>query len=247
MVKRFQVGETVIPLHELPNRLCRYQLMPQFVRHLVLDAAIAPFTKTEVDPQLALEAFCQQHQLLTPEAQAAWLQQQGMTSEHLRDAAVRQFLIGQFKQSTFGSKVESYFMKRKPALDRVMYSLIRTKDISLAQELYFRLQEGEQTFSDLATQYSQGPEAQRGGVIGPIPLSSPHPTVARILGMSQPGQLWAPFPLDEWIVIIRLEKLLSAQLDEATRNSLMEELYEEWLQKQMQKILTEMSTLVSST
>ena len=46
----------------------------------------------------------------------------------------------------------------------MVYSLIRSKDPGVAQELYFRIQEGENTFSELARQYSQGSEAQTGGL-----------------------------------------------------------------------------------
>ncbi|NKB18401.1 MAG: peptidylprolyl isomerase, partial [Pseudanabaena sp. CRU_2_10] len=132
-----------------------------------------------------------------------------------------------------GKKLESYFMTRKPYLDRVLYSLIRTKDLGTAQELYFRIQEGEQSFADLATQYSQGNEAATGGLVGPSPLSAPHPAISRTLAVSQPGQLWPPTRLEEWFIILRLEKFYPAQFDEPTRLQLMEELFESWMKEQI--------------
>ncbi len=51
--------------------------------------------------------------------------------------------IEKFKIATWGHKVESYSLAWKISLDQVVYSLIRTKDQGLAQEIYFRIQKGE--------------------------------------------------------------------------------------------------------
>jgi hypothetical protein len=72
-----------------------------------------------------------------------------MSSEHLKALATRGLRIEKFKQATWGRKLEAYFLKRKGQLDKAIYSLMRTKDLRLAQELYFRIQEGEQTFAEV--------------------------------------------------------------------------------------------------
>lgn len=220
----------------LGSLLNRYQLMPQLLRGMVIDQAIADFSCTEAERKVAIEEFCRQQQLTSPEVQEAWLHNQGMTREQMAELAIRLVLLEKFKTATWGRKLESYFLTRKASFDWVVYSLIRTKDQGLAQELYFRVQEGEQSFADLARVYSQGPEAYTGGVIGPAPLSKPHPEIARILSISQPGQLWPPRCLEGWFFIIRLEKLFPAQLDEQMRRRLLDELFEAWLQEQMQQI-----------
>jgi parvulin-like peptidyl-prolyl isomerase len=160
-----------------------------------------------------------------------------MTSAQLEALAIRGLLIEKFKQTTWGHKLESYFLSRKGQLDRVIYSLIRTQDPGIAQELYFRIQEGEQSFADLAREYSQGPEAQTGGLIGPVELSTPHPTVAQMLRTSQPGQLYPPIRLGEWLVIIRLEKFIPTQLDASIRQRLLNECFSIWLSEQLKEQL----------
>lgn len=229
-----QVDNQMIQADELLPLLQRYQLISQVRRGLIIDQAIANIPCTAAERQAALETFCQQQQLTSPEARSAWLQNQGMTPEQLEELAIRPVLLDKFKAATWGHKVGSYFLQRKTSLDQVIYSLIRTKDRELVQELYFRIQEGEQPFSELARQYSQGPEADTAGMWGPMPLSQPHPAIAKILSISQPGQLWPPTYLGEWFVIIRLEKLFPAQLDEPTRRRLINELFETWLSEQIQ-------------
>lgn len=236
MAENFQFSSKVIPAQEIPSLLSRYQLLPQLMRGLVIDQAIASYSCTEAERQLALKQFEQQQQIAAPEARDAWLHKQGMTIEQMEELAVRPLLLEKFKADTWGGKVESYFISRKVNYDQAIFSLLRTQDGLLAQEIFFRIQEGEETFSQMAQQYSKGPEAQTSGTIGPVQLSQLNPTLAKILSISKPGQLWPPTRLEEWFVIVRLEKFLPAQLDEQMRSRLMNEMFEIWLREQIQQL-----------
>lgn len=236
MTQILQVGNKAIQTHEVLPLLMRYQLMPQLVRNIILEEAIADISCTEAERQAAIERFYQQQQLASPQAREAWLRARGMTQEQMENLAVQALLLEKFKTATWEHKIEAYFLKRKRDLDQVVYSLIRTRDKGVAQEIYFRILEGEQSFSDLAREYSQGAEAYTGGLLGPVPLSQPHRALSKMLSASQPGQLWSPRAFGEWFVIIRLEKFIPAMLDESMRRRLMNELFENWLQTQLQQI-----------
>lgn len=236
MTGLFQIGDKLLQAQDIPHLLKRYQLMPQFLRGVVIDQAIADMTCTEEEQAAAIEQFQAQNQLTSPEAKETWLKNQDLTPEEFESLAIRPTLIEKFKQSTWSGKVENYFLSRKPHLDHVVYSLLRTKNPGLAQELYFRIQEGEQSFAELARTYSEGPENRTGGLLGPVPLAQPHPAIGKLLSVSQPGQLWSPRPLAEWMVIIRLEKFMPAQLDESMRRRLIDELFETWLQQQVAEL-----------
>jgi parvulin-like peptidyl-prolyl isomerase len=236
MTPIFEIAGSTFNLEDLPNLLQRYQLFPQLYRYLIVDQALQNTQLTPEEEQTAIKTFCQQQNINSEAEYQQWLQQRQLTSEQLTIEASRPFRLQKYKQEAFGPKVETYFIGRKAKLDRVVFSLIRVQDFNLAQELYFRIQEGEQSFADVARQYSQGTEANTGGVIGPTPLSNPHPAIARLLSVSQPGQLWAPVKLENWAIILRLEKMLPAQLDDETRRQLVEELFEQWLQQEGQKV-----------
>lgn len=236
MTVLFQAGKENIEPTQLLEMMTRYQLMPQFLRGLIIDKAIADIPYTEEEMLSAVAQIEAQYQLNTPEAKAAWLQQQGITAEQLQELSLRPLRVEKYKQATWGNKVENYFLTRKPYLDQVVYSLIRTKDLGLANEIYFRIQEGEQSFAELAEKYSQGPEAKTGGLLGPVSIKQPHPLIGQLLTVSQPGQLWPPRALAEWFVIIRLEKNIPAQLDDAMRRRLLDEMFENWLGEQIQQM-----------
>jgi parvulin-like peptidyl-prolyl isomerase len=226
--------ENAILSPEILSFLNRYQLIPQLARGIAIDQAIASFSCTETERRTAIIQFREQQQLTSPVALNVWLQKHQMTMEAMEEFAIRTVLVEKFKRTTWGNKLESYFLKRKADLDQVVYSLIRTQDGELAQELYFRIREGEQSFAQLAPQYSQGTEVHTGGLLGPVPLSQPHPSIRNLLSASQPGQLWLPCIVSDWFVIIRLEKFLPAQFDASMQQYLLNELFETWLQAKIQ-------------
>jgi parvulin-like peptidyl-prolyl isomerase len=228
-----QIGNKEIRVEEVLSCLNRYQLMPQVLRGMVVDQAIAPFYCTEEERFAAILRFETQHQLTSDVTKNDWLENHSLTQAEMEELAIRLVLIDKFKIANWGNKLESYFLKRKSSFDQVIYSLIRTKDPGLAQELYFRICESEQSFAELAQKYSQGTEVHTGGLLGPVSLNQPHPAIRQMLCVSQPGQLWSPRKVGEWFLIIRLEKLLPAQLDESMRQRLLSELFESWIQEQI--------------
>ncbi len=242
MTGLFKVGNQVIQANEIAALLNRYQLMTPFLRGIIIDQAIANFSCSPEESQAAIQQFESQHEITSPETRQAWLNSHYMSLEQMHELAEQPVLLEKFKTATWGPKVEAYFLTRKTQLDQVVYSLIRTKDAGLAQELYFRVSEGEQSFAELAREYSQGPEARTSGLLGPVPVSQPHPLIGKLLSVSQPGQLWSPRLLADWYVIIRLEKFMPAQLDESMRRRLIDEQFEIWLHEQMQQINLSLGT-----
>lgn len=232
----FRVGQQILTGSDILSRIHRYQLTTPLLQGMILDEAIAEIDLTAAERQTAVEAFWQQHRITSPEVQAQWLSDRKLTRAELESLAIRPELIEKFKIQRFGSKIESYFLTRKASLDQVVCSMIRVKEPGIAQELYFRIQAREQSFHELARQYSQGGEANTWGLIGPVALGSIHPTVANLLTSSQPGQLRLPIQVEQWFMIVRLEKLFPAQLDELTRRRLINELFEQWLEQQMRQL-----------
>ncbi|MBI4781987.1 MAG: peptidylprolyl isomerase [Oscillatoriophycideae cyanobacterium NC_groundwater_1537_Pr4_S-0.65um_50_18] len=231
-----QIAGRSITAEEMLPLMAGYQMLPQFVQEILIDQAIANVECTPEEGASAAQQFYTQNQITNEEELKNWLGRYGMVQPQLEALATRELRVEKFKQATWGSKLESYFLSRKNQLDRVIYSLIRTQDVGIAQELYFRILESEQSFAELARTYSQGPEAQTDGLIGPVELSVPHPVLAQLLSLSQPGQINPPTRVGEWLVLVRLEKFIPAQMDDAMRRRLLNECFNTWLQEQLGQI-----------
>lgn len=148
--------------------------------------------------------------------------------------------------SMFGGKAEQRFLQRKNSLDRVVYSLLRVRDEGLATELYLRLLDQEQSFSDISRSFSEGPEKTTNGLVGPVPLTQAHPILAEKLRCSGVGTLVEPFRIDDWWIVVRLENYLPATFDTTMADAMNLELFEEWVSMQAKSIIKESITPTSS-
>lgn len=245
MTEAIQIGNRTITVSELISLLANYQMLPQLQRELLIDEAIEQNSRsanvatcTPEEVAQAKQQFYAEKQFKNEEDIQAWMAHQRLTPEQLEVITTRKLKIEKFKQATWGNKLESYFFQSKAKLDKVIYSLLRTQDVGIAQELYFRIQAKENSFADLAREYSLGPEAQTGGLVGPIELNALHPVMVQMLSSSQPGQILPPTRIADWFVILRLEKFIPAQLDEFMKGRLLNELFEIWLQEQQKQIMS---------
>ncbi len=237
MSSSLQVGDQVITPENIFPLLASKQMILPLAKELIIDQAIADVECTSEEAQMAQQQFFTQMRLNPNDAEQfeSWLEKNYLTKEQLQERILRGIKLEKFKQETWGAQLDSYYRKRKRELDKVVYSLIRTKNPGEAQELYFRIMEGEREFTEVARQYSQGTEAQTGGLIGPVELNVPHPMISQKLLTAQPGQVLPPIRVGEWIVILRLEKYIAAQLDQYTSRRLLDELFNTWLNEKLQE------------
>ncbi|MEM9244764.1 MAG: peptidylprolyl isomerase [Cyanobacteria bacterium P01_F01_bin.153] len=236
MAELLKVGDKIIPTADLLELLSQYQLMPHFLRGIAIDKVIADIELSEEEKLKALYDFRSHNKLISDEDLAQWQRENNMPHERLDEIATRPVKLEKFKQETFSKKLENYFMEQKGRLDKVVYSLIRVTDEGLAQEIYYRIEEGEASFADMAQEYSEGPESKTQGILGPVPINQPHPFIAKMLSVSQPGQLWAPRAIANWFIIVRLEQAIPAQLDDNMRRQLLNEMFDLWLRQQVEAL-----------
>ena len=131
-------------------------------------------------------------------------------------------------------------MDRKELLDRVMYSIMRVASKEEAEELYTQLEEKESSFSELASKYALGSEKNFNGIIGPVEYGALNVNLRDRLRVSTEGQLWPPYEFNNFWIILRHEKNLPAKLDDSMRAKIRNNLYEEWINKQVISILDQL-------
>lgn len=239
MTTILQIGNRVIPVAEIIPLLVTYNMIPQLLCESLIDSAIAPMACTKEETAHAQEQFYHQWDLTTEEKRQAWRSHYSLTPEQLEQLATRKLRVEKFKKVSWGNQLESYFLQRKRQLDQIIYSLIKTEHRGTANELYFRIKEGEQSFAELAREYSIGTESDTNGIIGPVEFGNLTPNFAQLLYTSPIGVIQPPVPLGELWIIVRVEKLISAQLDDFMRQRLLQEKFETWFQQQLSQLSPE--------
>ena len=233
--------------HNIIPLLASYKMMPQLLRERIIDQAVASIECTPAEIERAYQEFYQTNQINSETELQIWLQRHNMTVPQLELTIIRPLKIHKFKQQTWGNQLESYFWQRQPDLDLVVYSMIKVKDQDLAQELYFRISAGEQTFTAAASQYSQGIEAYTGGIMNPIGIGRlPKPLAQRLRSLN-PGELHRPIVSDNHFIIVRLEQIIPAKLNSFTAKSLLNEMFESWLKQQLKTLETKVPATTQLT
>ena len=225
--------------HALRSLIRRSDLAPALLRRQI-EEEITVLVMPDLNPTDDLwKSFSTTHKVDVSDEAAleAWLQKRGWNRDDLLLHVLRPTALQRFKEQRYGPGVEELFLAKKNELDTVIYSLLRVRDAGLARELWISLSEGEVAFAELASRYSDGPEAQTKGVIGPLPLGSIEPALAQRLSSLRVGQLRPPVALGGWHVLLRLEALKPARLDERIRQRLLDEQFEAWISRRVDAIL----------
>ena len=214
------------------HKLASWGLWHQVQKEECIDNLLADIRHPDANQMKALqEQWLQTHQIHNPQGLQIWLEHNGLDTQDWEELITRPWRWQQWCHRYFKDQLSTYYLKRKPLLDRVSYSLLRVKDKALATELYLRIKEGEATFEQVAAEYSAGPERNSGGQLGPVAMQQPHPVLARLLQVSSPGQLWPPKQLENWWIVVRLNQLHTTELDANTAQQLALELGEQHLEQ----------------
>ena len=203
---------------------------------LASDIEVSEEVKTTI-----FNGYQRQHSLQSEEEQKEHIAKLKLTEAEFEERVLRPYRINQLAKARFGAKAEGRFLVMKERLDTIVYSLLRLDSCSLAKEFYLQIAHNEANFGDLAGRYSQGPERNTKGVIGPTPLIKSHPILMEKLRAATPGKLLEPFKLDKWWLVARLEKIAPATFDEQMADKMSVELFQEWLKQETQNNLEKLN------
>jgi parvulin-like peptidyl-prolyl isomerase len=148
-----------------------------------------------------------------------------------------QIRIQKLMEERYAERLEPYFLERRKDLEQVVYGLIRLKNQGAAEEIYLRLIDDNADFYELAKNHSLGEERFTHGLVGPMLISQPHQTIRTVLESLKIGEVHAPFRVDQWILLIRVEHRQPARLNDATRIQMLQELLQQELDESLDALL----------
>ena len=175
----------------------------------------------------------------------AWLEEQieglvDLPEELIQEAEspefIRQERLRLFREAAFSLHVEEHFSRSKRERDQIIYSMLRCQSRPRLDELALAIREGDLDFAAAAIRFSEGPESAQGGRIGPISPNVGHPEIKRRLDQASEGDLIGPFSVANTNVLLRLDTRITTRLDDSLQAQILEELYAEWLERQLQAL-----------
>lgn len=223
--------------------LARHRLVRPLLRSMVMADLSAGIAVAEEERRQAIDAFMREQQITAQEGLDTFLRLNLLRQDELEEQLLQPLRLQRYIELHHLPKAEARFLQRKNQLDRVVYSLLRLEDAGLARELYLQINEGEADFSELAARYAEGPERTTRGIVGPVPLLQAHPLLAERLRAATPGVLMEPFRIEQWWLVVRLESFSPASLDDATAAQMARELFEEALEEQVERHVSQLIPL----
>lgn len=208
-------------------------IVRQFVIERELQAQDNLGVNSAVVEQAVID-FRLKNQLTDADQFQRWLADNGLTHETFHNQIALSFKLKKLKDDVTTPKLQEYFIERKMVLDRVVLSRIIVADKELAEELKSQLQEGAR-FEQLANDYSLTDDRIMNGMVGPVSRGTMPDMLRAAIDLASPGDVVGPMGLDERWGLFRLEAVLPASLEDAQlRQSLQDELFEQWLAEKMQ-------------
>ncbi len=209
------------------------------LRQYVIDRELQTHEALDVNPALIEQAvidFRLQRQLTDPKVFAEWLQSNGQDYTMFHSSVAFGFKLERLKAQVTEAKLQEYFIERKLFLDRVVLSRILVNERELAEELATQIEEGG-SFEQLAREYSIADDRVLNGMMGPVSRGALPDVLRAAVDSASSGQLIGPLELEGRWLLFRVEQFLPASLEDAQlKLALQNELFEQWIAQQIQKM-----------
>lgn len=206
-----------------------YRLWPVVLREALLDKAISGISCTPGEADEAWTSWCGRNEVdpLAPVFE-------GLSPSEMRHAATREKRIEKFREGAFTALLPEYFRSRKADLDRVTLEVVQFRHQSLAEEALFRCRGGEQSLEEAARElaHREGSEPLLRKV-GPIGLGRLSAGLASLVTGKSAGAVLGPKKLGHHHCIVRVIEIRESSLDQRTRQRLLEELLNQWVEQQI--------------
>lgn len=211
------------------SSLKSYRLWPIVLREALLDRAISGISCLDEEVEFAWSLWCKRNEVNPLEPIY-----EGLSLAEMRHAAFREAKIEKFKEQTFVKLLPEYFRSRKGEMDRVLLEVVHFQNESVADEALFRCREEEQSLEvaahELAYRDGEEPIVKR---IGPIGLGRLNNALAALVIGSSAGAILGPKKLGHFFALVRVIEFKEASLDTRTRQRLLEELMNQWVEQQI--------------
>lgn len=207
-------------------------------RKIIHDVAKKEGIKVEIEElQQAADNIRLANHLLKAEDTWTWLNKHHLVIEDLEEIAKTNLLSKKLAMHLFADKVEPFFYQNELNYTGAVTYEVVLDDEDVALELFYCLQEGEISFSEVARQYIEHPEMRRaGGYQGMRRRQDFRAEIAAAVFAAQPPQIIKPIVTAKGVHLIWVEEIIQPTLDEQLRTKIMGDLFAAWLKQQVTKL-----------
>jgi parvulin-like peptidyl-prolyl isomerase len=221
---------------------CQVPALVKAIASRKIIAAAAQQANLYVEPaelQQAADQLRSQNNLWSAEETWAWLQVHHLSLDNFEAMALHNLLSAKLAQHLFAPTVEPFFAQHQLDYTQVVLYEIVLDNPDLALELFYALQEQEMTFAEVARQHAPELDRRRkGGYRGILRRSDLRPELSAAIFAAQPPALLKPIVIKKKSYLIYVEEIIQPVLDEPLRSQILNDLFNDWLDRQVAETLT---------
>ncbi|WP_017327786.1 peptidylprolyl isomerase [Synechococcus sp. PCC 7336] len=234
---------TTISADDVVDRLKRNLAYHTIVRKIAAQQAIDRAARERgisVDPD-AIQAEAERIRLENRLEKAAdtlkWLSDRTISVEDWEAGISDRLLSKALAEDLFESEVKSYFAQNKLNYDRLILYRIVVPYETLAQEIFYQIEEEEISFYEAAHLYDINEKRRYCcGFEGKVYRWSLSPDIAPALWSANVGEIIGPLQIEEQYHLFLIEEFIPAELKPEIHQAIIDKLFKEWLERELQYI-----------
>lgn len=216
-------------------------LLTRIVNQKIIDrtASQENITLSEAELQTAADRFRYEHQLVSSKATLQWLQKYHLSVTEFERLIYNRVLTQKLAHHLFAKQIEPYFYSNQLNYYQAIIYEIVLDDFDLGMELYYGIQEEELSFWNLAREYITDLELRRrGGYQGKKMRSQLPPEIAAAVfaPKAEIPIVLKPIAINKKTHLVYVEEVIQPNLDESLSQTILNQLFENWLNKQRQQL-----------
>jgi putative peptide maturation system protein len=189
-----------------------------------------PVALTDEQFQRTLDAFRRTHRLYKAAEMHRWMEQRNLTQEKLECLVAELAEVAALRDRVTAGRVEEYFAAHRSDFDSVALAQFAVADANRAFRIAEQVRGGTVDFY-LAAEHCFLAERPAAGVVLTSVRRGQAPPDLNDAFTAAPGAVLGPFHRDHGNVIVRVLSRTPACLDEPTRATIQELIFEEWLEE----------------
>ncbi|MEB3356493.1 MAG: peptidylprolyl isomerase [Synechococcales bacterium] len=193
-----------------------------------------------VEIQAEGDAQRRQRRLENAKDTYSWLVDQMVTPDQWEAGIRDRLLAKKLAQHLFEHQVEAYFVEHRLEFEQVsLYRLVVPYEL-LAQELFYRIEEGEISFYEAAHLYDvDGERRSHCGYEGRPHRWALSPQIAAIIFSARVGEVIGPIQSEQGYDLLRVEEFIAAELTDDIRQIILNRLFQSWLESELPHFLAQ--------
>lgn len=187
-----------------------------------------PIALSADELQEAMDAFRRARKLYTAQATKHWMARRGLTHAQLEAEVADEAVVAKLRERVTGELVEPYFTAHHADFDLARIARIDFEDAADASQAYDAIRSGELDFSEAAERRILV-DVGAAGFVSFRRGDAPDPALGEPVFSAIPGQVLPPVAVTGGYAVAKVLSLTPARLDGATRRTVEQKLFADWL------------------